>query len=161
MLLAVHFGAFLLEGEKPMASSLKAFFKENKKTKANVKYPATESICDEKGNPVEWEIRQLSAEEDEKIRDECTKEIQIPGKYGMTRTQLDANRYNELVAAKAIVFPDLFDADLQDSYGVKDPGALLKALVDNPGEYADLIQFIQKNNGYDPMKPSKVDEAKN
>lgn len=41
-------------------SNLSRFLKENKKVKENTKYAATKSLTDEKGNPLEWEIRPLT-----------------------------------------------------------------------------------------------------
>ncbi len=63
--------------------------------------------------------------------------------------------------AASIVYPDLYDAELQDSYGVKTPEDLLLAMVDNPGEYSDLTAFVQKFQGFDVSFSDKVDEAKN
>jgi hypothetical protein len=59
------------------------------------------------------------------------------------------------------VVPNLYDAELQNSYGVKTPEDLVYAIVDNPGEYAELTAWIQKFNGFDETLDEKVDEAKN
>ena len=63
--------------------------------------------------------------------------------------------------AASVVVPDLYDAELQDSYGVSTPEDLLVALVDDPGEYNDLAAFVQKFNGFDATLDDKVEEAKN
>lgn len=52
-----------------MASNLSAFLKKNKKYKDNVKYRATKSLCDENGEALEWEIKALTTDEYEKIRE--------------------------------------------------------------------------------------------
>ena len=57
--------------------------------------------------------------------------------------------------------PDLYDAELQDSYGVKTPEDLLLAMVDSPGEYNDLAAYVQKFQGFDVSLDDKVQEAKN
>ena len=62
---------------------------------------------------------------------------------------------------KQYVTPDLFDKELQDSYGVATPEELLLAMVDDPGEYNDLAVFIQQFQGFDVSFEDKVDEAKN
>ena len=61
----------------------------------------------------------------------------------------------------SVVVPDLYDKELQDSYGVMTPEDLLLAMVDNPGEYNDLASFVQKFQGFDVSFSDKVDEAKN
>ena len=61
----------------------------------------------------------------------------------------------------SVVMPDLLDAELQDSYGVKGEDDLLMAMVDDPGEYNELAAFVQKFQGFDVPFQEKVDEAKN
>lgn len=57
--------------------------------------------------------------------------------------------------------PDLYDKELQESYGVATPGDLLFAMVDSPGEYNDLIAYVQKLQGFNVTLDDKVKEAKN
>ena len=142
-------------------SNLSRFLKKNKIVKDNVKYVATKSLIDENGNPLEWEFKTITTSQDEVIRDECTKEVQITGKPGMFRPKLDTRTYLAKMVCACTVEPDLYNAELQDSYGVKKPEDLLVAMVDNPGEYQDLVLFIQKNNGFDSTMSDKVEEAKN
>ena len=61
----------------------------------------------------------------------------------------------------SVVSPDLYDTELQDSYGVKTPEELLLAMVDDPGEYNELAMFVQRFNGFDNPFEEKVNEAKN
>ena len=49
---------------------------------------------------------------------------------------------------QSTVVPDLYNKELQDSYGVKTPNDLLYALVDDPGEYSDLCVWIQQFQGF-------------
>ena len=60
--------------------NLKAFLKENKKEKKTTQYPATKSLCDDKGEPLKWTIRALSTKESEAIREACTTDVQVTGK---------------------------------------------------------------------------------
>ena len=62
---------------------------------------------------------------------------------------------------ESIVYPDMYDAELQDSYGVKTPEDLLYAMVDDPGEFQELALWVQKFNGFDETLNDKVEEAKN
>ena len=56
-------------------SNLSRFLKENKKVKENTKYAATKSLTDEKGNPLEWEIRPLTTRANDELRDDCTYDV--------------------------------------------------------------------------------------
>lgn len=141
-------------------SSLTAFLKENKKKKENEKHVVTESICDEKGEPVKWEFRHIGTKKDTAIRDSCTEEIQIKGKPNAFRPRLNVNKYLAEIICQSVVFPDLNNSSLQDSYGVKTPEDLLYELVDDPGEYQDLCEWVQRFQGFKPLQ-EKVTEAKN
>lgn len=142
-------------------SELSIFMKKNKKVRGNTFYSATASIVDANGEPVKWEIKPLTTTEDERIRDACTKESPVPGKKGQYRQKLDVNAYLTRQMVEAIVFPNLNDAALQDSYGVKTPEDLLKALVDNPSEFLDFGNFIREYSGFETEMETEVEEAKN
>lgn len=141
--------------------NLSLFLKKNKKVRTNTFYAATKSLCDEKGNPVEWEIKALTTKESEDIRSECTTEVPVTGKPGMVRPKVDTKAYIAKLIAACVVFPDLYNKELQDSYGVRTPEDLLKEMVDDPSEYNALAEFIQNFNGLDETLEEKVKEAKN
>lgn len=140
--------------------SFEAFMKRNKRVKANVKYAATKSLVDENGKSLEWEIKAVSTKEAEKIREACTMEVPVKGKPGMFRPKLNADLYTAKMVAAAIVYPDLYNAELQNSYGVTTPEELLKEMVDCPAEYLDLSTFVQQHSGFETLG-EKVAEAKN
>lgn len=142
-------------------SDLSLFLKKNKKVRSNAFYAATKSLVDAKGEPIKWEIKPLTTAEDEAIREQCTYDVPVPGKKGQFRTKIDVNAYMNKQMCAAIVFPDLDNAELQDSYEVKTPEELLKALVDDPSEYSDLRNFIQELSGFDKDMSDEVEEAKN
>lgn len=144
-----------------MATNLKLFLKDNKKKKENATFPATKSLCDESGNPAQWTIRPLTTEESEKIREECTIDVPVAGKKGMFRQKLNTSKYISKLICASVVEPDLYNKDLQDSYGVMTPEELIKEMIDNPGEYNAFADFIQTFNGFDETLQDKVDEAKN
>ena len=56
--------------------------------------------------------------------------------------------------------PDLHDAALQDSYGVMSPEELLKEMLDDAGEYADLAVKVQQISGFTSLAED-VETAKN
>lgn len=142
-------------------TTLALFMKGNKKQKTNTFYPATKSLVDKDGNPLMWEIKPITTKEDEAIRDACTYEVPIPGKRNQFRIKIDANAYMTKQLAASVVFPNLLDAELQDSYEVKTPDALLKEMVDDPTEFAEFAAFVREFNGFDETINDAVEEAKN
>lgn len=142
-------------------SKFSKFMKANKIEKKNGRYAATKSLCDENGKPLEWEIRHITSKENEDLRDSCTIEVPITGKPNMFRQKVKSSLYIQKMIAASVVVPDLYDKELQDSYGAMTPEELLLAMVDDPGEYNDLASFVQKFQGFDVSFEEKVDEAKN
>ena len=142
-------------------SKFSKFMKANKAVKENGFYPATKSLCDENGKPLDWEFKHITSKENEDIREGCTIEVPITGKPNMFRQKVKTGLYIQRMIAASVVVPDLYDAELQDSYGVKTPEDLLLAMVDDPGEYNELAAFVQKFQGFDVSLKDKVDEAKN
>ena len=141
--------------------NLALFMKKNKKVRENTFYAATSSLVDENGEPLKWEIKPLTTEEVERIRTECMKEVPVPGKRGQFRTKVDSNLYNDKLMVAAVVFPDLYNKELQDSYGVMSPEALLKKMIDNPSEYFDLLGYVSEQSGFDKEIEDEIEEAKN
>ena len=79
----------------------------------------------------------------------------------MFRAKLNVSRYLAEIIAESVVCPDLYNKDLQDSYGVMNPTDLLFAMVDDLGEYQDLCIWIQKFQGFTETLDEKVETAKN
>ncbi len=142
-------------------SKFAKFMKANKILKDNELHPVTKSLCDDKGVPLEWEFRHITSKENDSIREECTIEVSVAGKPNIYRPKLNSSLYIRKMIAASVVVPDLYDSELQDSYGVKTPEDLLMAMVDDPGEYNDLVVFVQKFQGFNVSFEDKVDEAKN
>lgn len=142
-------------------SKFSKFMKANKTEKKNEMYAATKSLCDENGKPLEWEFRHITSKENEDLRDSCTIDVPVTGKPNIFRQKLKASFYIQKMIVASVVVPDLYDKELQDSYGVMTPEELLFAMVDDPGEYNDLASFVQKFQGFNVSFDEKVDEAKN
>lgn len=136
-------------------SGLSAFLKQNKKYEDKKEYfAASESFVDEKGNPVLWEIRAISSREAEAIRSECN---QVVGKKIIT----DNAKFNRKLAAACTVFPNLLNAELQDSYGVCEPEELIMEMLDNDYEYQQYVRKVMEICGYTKQDQELKDEAKN
>lgn len=142
-----------------MANNLSAFLSQNALATENVKMVVSKRFV-ENGKPLEWEVRVLDAGEDEELRRSATKRVPVPGKRHQFQPETDMNLYVAKMAAACTVFPNLMDAELQDSYKVKTPEDLLRKML-KAGEYADYLQKVQTLNGYDVDMDEMVDEAKN
>lgn len=140
-------------------ASLKSFFASNAKKVENVKYVASTRFVDEKGNPEEWELRALTANEDTAIRNACTKNVPTAIK-GQTKKDLDADLYMAKMVVASVVYPDLKNSELQDSYGVMGEVELLRTMLLG-GELQDLMMKVQEVNGYQKSMDELVEEAKN
>ena len=115
------------------------------------------------GKPIEWEIRAITNDEDEALRKTFMRRVPAPGKAGKRGQYVqdfDGNSYMSALCAACVVYPDLNDAALQDSYKVKDAEALLRAML-TPGELTDLAAEVQTLCGFDISMAERVEEAKN
>ena len=142
-------------------SKFSRFMKANKIAKPNEKYAPTATLQDENGEPLNWEFRPLTSKENEALRDSCTIEVQVKGKPNLYRPKVKTAEYLAKMIVASTVYPDLYDKELQDSYGVMTPEDLLYALVDNAGEYQDFTVWMQKYQGLSKSLDDKVEEAKN
>lgn len=125
-----------------------------------IDYVASKRYTDKDGKPVAWKIKSVNCNVDEAIRKDCTKRVPIVGKRGQYNQETDTDKYIGKLCVACTVYPDLNNAELQDSYGVKSADALLKAML-NLGEYTDYKTKIMEINGYDMSMDELVDEAKN
>lgn len=141
-------------------SNLSCFLAGNVIKEEVVKYAATKRIVDENKKPVEWEIQCITSEEDEALRKSCTRKVQVPGKKNMYTPETDYDKYLGMLAVQCTVYPDLNNAELQDSYKVMGADKLLKRML-KPGEYQDYLKKIQEINGFETSMEELVDEAKN
>lgn len=140
--------------------SLSCFLSQNALKVENERYVASKRFLDGDGKPVEWELCPVGSAEDEALRKACTKRVPVPGKRGQYTQETDYSQYLGKLAARATVFPNLNDQELQDSYHAMGADALLKAML-TAGEYAGYLDMVQKVNGFDTSMEELVDEAKN
>lgn len=140
-------------------SNLSCFLAGNVEKRENKKIVVSNRFKDKDGKPVEWEIRSISAEEDEVIRKACTKKIPVVGKKNQFTQDFDANSYMAKLAAKAVVFPDLNNAELQNSYGVMGAEQLIKVML-YKDEFDYLTEQLVSNTDTEDVN-ELIDEAKN
>lgn len=140
--------------------NLSGFLAQNAVKVENVKHIVSKRFLDENGKPIPWEIRCITSTEDEALRKSCTKRVPVPGKRNQFTQETDYNLYLGRLAAKCTAYPNLDDAELQNSYGAMGSDALLKTML-TPGEYADYLTKVQEVNGFEVTFEDSVDEAKN
>lgn len=140
---------------------LTSFLKKNVKAVEDVKYVASQRFTDEKGKPVEWVLKAVGSDTDELIRKDCTKKVPIVGKRGQFNLETDNEKYLNRLATESTVFPNLDDAELQDSWGVSSAEELLKKMLSLPMEYTNYKTKVLEVNGFDISFEDEVEEAKN
>ena len=140
-------------------SDFSIFMAGNAEQAESIKYVASKRFKS-KGKPVEWEIKAIDSDLDDAIRKECTKRVPIAGKRGQYTQDIDTDKYLARVCVACTIYPNLNDAELQDSYGVKSGEALLKKML-LPGEYTEYKAKVMEINGYNMSMEELVDEAKN
>lgn len=136
-------------------SKFEAFLKQNKKQDETVKFAASRSFLDADGNPLEWELRPLKSKEAANIRKLTNK----MGKGG--KMTVDNDTFNRMAAAKATLFPDLNDKELQDSYGVMCAEDLIVEMLDKDGEFQEYVKRVMEISGYNISDTELVADAKN
>lgn len=139
-------------------SNLSCFLAGNVEKRENKKIVVSDRFKD-KGKPVEWEIRSISAEEDEALRKSCTRKVPIVGKKNQYTQEFNGNAYLTKLAAKAVVFPDLNDAELQNSYGVMGAEQLIKVMLYRD-EFERLTDCLVESTSTEDIN-ELIDEAKN
>ena len=126
--------------------SLSSFL--NPKRKPNLKIKLSPDFVDEKGEVIEWELKQLTSKE------------------GLN---LDGENYKEIMTsyiAESLVYPDLHDAELLKGLSEREGRVVLSAkdallALTNDNELAKLIEAYNHYNELTTDFNAKVEEAKN
>lgn len=108
----------------------------------------------ENGKPVPFVIRPVTQAENEELMKKHRK-VDKQGVEIFNRIQ-----YNQELTAAAVVEPPLNNAELQKCYGVLGASKLLSVML-YAGEYATLLEEIQKLSGFDTDINDDIEEAKN
>ena len=140
-------------------SNLSCFLAGNVEKRENKKVVISNRFKDKDGILIPWEIRSISATEDENIRKACTKRVQVVGKKGQFTQDFDSNGYLTKLAAAAVVFPDLNNAELQKSYGAMDAEQLVKAML-YKDEFDKLTEALVSSTDTEDME-ELIEESKN
>ena len=120
-----------------MSDNLKAFMAESAIQYKEVDYVASERFIDEKNNPIPWKLRILTETELSKLKAQCKKRVTNP-KTQQSYIETDSSKLADLMIENSVIYPNLNNAQLQDSYGAVGAIDLAKKML-IPGEYNDLI----------------------
>ncbi|MFD2170313.1 phage tail assembly chaperone [Tumebacillus lipolyticus] len=138
-------------------SELSMFFAENVLADGIEELVVSERFKDSDGKPIPWKLRWMTEAENEEIRKSATKRVKVKGQYVQETSPED---YMAKLVVSSVVFPDLKNAALQNSYGAVGADNLLRKML-LPGEYARLIEKVQEINGFDKDLGTLIDEVKN
>jgi hypothetical protein len=141
-----------------VVKDLSAFFRDAVPEQGVEEFVLSDRFKNKEGNPIPWELRSLSEEENEELRKASTKRVRL--KTGQYVNEINQDEYVARLATACVVFPNLKDAALQKSYGVMGSEGLLKKMLMS-GEYASLLEKIQELNGFDKSINDLKDEVKN
>ena len=125
----------------------------------NKKVVVSNRFKDEKGKPIPFEIKALSADENDELQRRCMVNVPVPGQRGQYTRELDQIKYTAMLLTESVVYPDLNEAELQDSYGVRGAESLLRKML-YTGEYNVLAQEVMGLSKVEVLA-DLVTEAKN
>lgn len=140
-------------------SKFDAFMAGNAEPIENKKVIISERFKDKDGNPIPFEIRAITSEENDDLQRASYVNVPVPGKRNQFTREMDQIKYADKMVAASVVYPELDNAELQDSYGVKTPEALLSKML-YVGEYNKLAEEIANLSNIEGLAEI-VAEAKN
>lgn len=140
-------------------SKFAVFMAGNVEKIENKKIVVSNRFKDENGKPIPWEIRALSADENDALQARCMINVPVPGQRNQYTREIDQVKYTAMLLAESVVYPELNDAELQDSYGVKGADGLLRKmlLISEYNELAKEVAALGKAEGLAEL----VEDAKN
>ncbi|WP_139491789.1 phage tail assembly chaperone [Brevibacillus dissolubilis] len=142
-----------------MAKTMDVFMKGKAKQVVTEEVVVSKRYTDEDGNPIPFVLKAIDTRRIEELQDECTiAQMKKGKKVGET---VDWKRFASRLAVETTVYPNFKDPELLKSYNVVDPSELIKEILSVGGEYAELVQAVQRVNGFDQDFEELVEDAKN
>jgi len=138
--------------------SLQDFFAQNVQAETVEEFVLSQRFKNKAGEPIKWKLKTLTEEENSSIRKSATRTTK--GKNGARIQETDQEEFVARLAVASVVYPDLKNAELQQSYGVLGADTLLKKML-LAGEYANLLVKVQEINGFDRDIDEMSEEVKN
>lgn len=132
---------------------MSAFLKQNVVDNDKKYVVVSDRFLDKNGDPIQWEIKLITADDDRKIEKHCTTEKRDRRTGTITQIR-DDNEYVASIAAWAVVYPDLKNRDVQKSWGADSPVDLLRKMLSS-GELLKLSKAVLKLSG---LGDEEIDE---
>lgn len=136
--------------------SFEFFMKNRAKNMVTSEVVVSDRFIDDDGKNIPFTIKGITAGDDQIIRNECFKTKILDGE---TKTEFDNQKYQAMLCAACVVYPDLANKELQDSYGAMNKIELLRAML-LPGEFDKLFGKVTEVCGFKKID-KLVEEAKN
>lgn len=141
--------------------NFQAFLKGNAKPIEDIEMIVSKRFIDEEGNAIPWVLRQLTGKESNNLRKKHTKKIK--NKLGRIEEQFNSEAYQEEFITSSVIFPDLRNAKLQESYNALGEYDLLQKML-SADELANLqikISGFAEEEIIENSMDNLVEEAKN
>lgn len=142
-------------------TDLQAFLKGNAKPIEDIEMIVSTRFVDSNNKAIPWILRQLTGKESNNLRKKHTRKIK--NKLGRIEEQFNSEAYQEEFIISCIVFPDLTNAKLQESYGALGAYDLLQKML-SADELANLqikISGFAEEEIIENSMDNLVEEAKN
>lgn len=142
-------------------TDLQAFLKGNAKPIEDIEMIVSKRFVNGEGNPIPWILRQLTGKESNNLRKKHTKKIK--NKLGRIEEQFNSDAYQEEFITSSVVFPDLSNSKLQESYGALGAYDLLQKML-SADELANLqikVSGFAEEEIIENSMDNLVEEAKN
>lgn len=147
-----------------------SYFMRKKKLEI-VKFTGPETFVDEEGNPIEFEMRVLTMEEQRKINDMYTTSKPAKdgkGNYIIQNGKLvheehkDSAKASRHMMAEALVYPDLKNEELMKFYNCPDVAEMPYKVFSTPEEFNYVNQKMLEIFGYaEKEEDDDTEDAKN
>lgn len=135
-------------------SKLEEFLMQNElNTEETMEVKVSERI------PLPFKIRAISEAENKAIKKSC-QTVTFDKRTHQKVIDTNYDLYLTRLVIACCVEPNFKNAELQAKYGVMGAEALVDKLL-RPGEYNQLLEAVQKINGFDTDINTLVEEAKN
>lgn len=124
--------------------STNPFLKQNKKKQEDIKIVVSDNFVDDKGNPVPFVMRIISAEEADRLSETCMEPVIDPNTRRKVGSEINQKRLQQELLVNSIVYPDLNDQEMLDSWEAKTPAQLLDKML-NMDEKSILVREFDKH----------------
>ena len=149
--------------------SIERFYAQNQIKRPVEKFIVSASFVDDEGNPIPWEIRPITFEENEKLMNSPYVTVEETDRRTGTKTYRTLEtEYVAAICAQSVVFPNLGDRELQRSFSeatgknITSKSQLIKVML-TVGELSRLSEKVIEISdlGDDNRLDELIGEVKN